>query len=138
MEPDKTELNRGELIKLVLTKAAPFLLALAAVGVGFFVYRILESPNFGVQLFLLVILLLLFAYPALNRRYGDRVWNSLPPFVQVLALAIKIVVLVLLICFFFLLGLWMPILLVLTCIYLLVDNYRLREELETTRLKLGE
>jgi hypothetical protein len=133
MENHDTELSRPEFLKLVITKATPFLLALAAVLIGLFVYNIFDSSNVGFQVFLIFILLLLFFYPILKRRYGERIWNSLPPFVQQIALGIRIVALVLLICFFFLLGLSMPLLLVLACIYLMVDNYKLKEELEKSR-----
>jgi hypothetical protein len=73
MDNHDTELSRPEFLKLAITKATPFLLALAAVLVGLFVYDIFQSSNPGFQVFLIFVLLLLFFYPILKRRYGERI-----------------------------------------------------------------
>jgi hypothetical protein len=123
-------MSRAEFIKQAATKLGPLLLALAAVGTGLFVYRVLEPPYSAYKAGLLVLLVLFFAYPVLKKRYGPQIWNRLPPAVQVVLQALRLVALVLVILFLLLLGLAMPILLVLACVQLLIENYRLREELE--------
>ena len=124
----------GEFVKRIATKSVPFLLALGAVWVGFSVYRILDSSTSGFEMLLLTVLLLLFTYPTLKRRYGQRVWNRLPRLAKPIALGLKIMVslltMVFMIGFLVLLGLYMPLLLVLFCLYLLVEIGRLRGELE--------
>ena len=130
MTQSQDHMTRKEFIKRVATIILPSILAVAAIWIGFSVYELANSPVGSYKLLLLVVLLLIFAYPALKRRYGQSVWNRLPSSIQRIALAIRIVGLFLAICFLLLLGLSMPILLVLACIQLMIENYRLRNELE--------
>jgi multisubunit Na+/H+ antiporter MnhB subunit len=130
MSQSQDRITRKEFIEHVASIALPVILVIAALVLAFSVYNIADSPGGGYKLLLLVLLLIILAYPALKRRYRRRLWDSLPPFIQRSGLALKIVVLLLEACLWLLLGLYMPLLLVLACIALMIENYRLRRDLE--------
>jgi ABC-type xylose transport system permease subunit len=77
----------------VASIALPIILVIAAMVSAFFVYDIADSPGGGFKPLLLILLLAIFAFPALKRHYGRRLWSSLPPLVQRMGLGLRIVVL---------------------------------------------
>lgn len=131
----QNRITRREFIEGVITTALPVVLAIAVLALAFFVYDVADSPNGGYKLLLLLLLLATLAYPVLKRRYGQRLWNSLPPAARGVVLALRVVVLLLKACLWLLLGLYMPLLLVLVCIKLMIENYKLHSALETSRGK---
>ncbi len=131
MSQSQNHITRREFIQNVITTALPIVLSIAVLALAFFVYDIADSPNGGYKLLLLILLLATFAYPALKRRYGQRLWHSLTPSVRRVLLVLRIVALLLEVCLWLLLGLYMPLLLVLVCIKLMIENYRLHRALGT-------
>jgi hypothetical protein len=131
MRESQDQMTRKEFVRRITSIALPIILTITALALAFFVYNVADSPGGGYKLLLLILLLIIFACPALKRRYGQRLWSRLPPYVQRMGLALRIVVLVLEACLWLLLGLYMPLLLVLACIALMVENYRLHRELQS-------
>lgn len=80
--------------------------------------------------------MLLIIYPIVKKRYGQQVWNRLPVSAQKIILATKVTLNAFLIVFFItsiVLGLAMPILLVIACIELLIENIYLKNKVEAEK-----
>jgi hypothetical protein len=127
VEHPNTVLSRSEFVRIAITKG---LFALAAIMMAILVYDLFDVSNFWIGLALLLTLLSLFFYPLLKRRYGERIWNSLPHPVQQVARVLRIIALVLYAVFLLLLVMALPWVLVFVCIDLWLENHNLHKELE--------
>lgn len=141
-------MSREEFLKRIftipvrfITKLTPYLLLILAVWAALGVYQPWEVENRGDALLLLVALVLIalwIGYRYVKKHYGEQIWNSLPPFVQRIALGLRVVVLLLAAAFVLLVGLSMPIFLALVCVHLWIDNYKLREALEKKEIQFAK
>ena len=131
MEQTEEGFTRKGFIRLAISKSIPVLWILGGSLLALWIHKGFASSFAEFLIIFGVVILLLFAnaYPALKRRYGQ-VFNKLPRFPRLVALGTKVVVLFLAICILLLLAYSMRLVMLLLCIQLLIENYRLREVLE--------
>lgn len=130
-------MTRKEFLSWLITQVFPYGLAMLAVGTALAVYQIARSPDSGYHFLLLLAVVWCLLYPTLKRRYGQSVWSRLPRPVQQLLSGLRMVALLLWAVLTFLVYLSMPLLLVILCIQLLIENYRLAAELERRNVMEG-
>lgn len=126
----KESIRREEFIKQIFTKTIPFFLLFFALFLSFYIYNSTDTLNLGQKLSLMFSVVVIFGYPIIKIYYGPKVWSILPSAYKPLILVFKIIGTVLQFCFWIVLYLYMPLLLLILCISLVFENNRLQQRLK--------
>lgn len=130
-------LTREEFLRMIFAKAVPILLLLTAIIVSFSIYISSNSISTFYKIFLLIFVLVLFGYPIFKIYLGNKISKNLPSAYDPLLLLLKIIGNLVLIFILLFLGLNMPLLLVIFCISLLVDNNNSKNRIKRLESKIS-